>query len=224
MWIWILAALGLFAVAKARASTITTQAQTTTGATGAQSTPGIFPSPAREIRVDNSPIPVPPTNATTVTDAPENLASAYLVYSTILRNKLALAGNGTPFTTPGAPSYGGGGSGGGRGSIGCPVEGTEILCLGMSHFESEKFEADTFVTVKAGEYELTATPSHKLYTAEKGIVFLGDLRQGDHVITHGGERSVSSVFRFSEKKTALRIHVPESHLYFANGILSHNKA
>lgn len=218
MW-WLIAAIvGLFAVAKAK-STTTVQAQTTTGATPVTS--GLPPP----MLVTSAPdLPVPPQNASTVTDAPQNLASAFLVYSTILRNKLVSAG--TPFsqTVPGGSQSGGGGSGGGGGSIHCPVKGTEISCLGVQNFESSEVEASEFVTVKAGEFELTATPSHRIFTSEKGIVFLGDLRQGDHVITHSGERSVSSIFKFSETKTVLRIHVPESHLYFAGGILSHNKA
>jgi hypothetical protein len=218
MWWIILPLVALFVAAKAKAAT---QVSAQTAQPQSNLAPNPTPTPANLTAA-----PVPPQNASTVTDAPQNLASAFLVYSTILRNKLASAtGGGGSMASPGAPFFGGGGgSGGGHGSIGCPVKGTEISCLGVPTCDLSEFEADNFVTVKAGEFELTATPSHRLFTAERGIVFLGDLRQGDNVITQGGERSVTSIFKFSERKTALRIHVPESHLYFAGGILSHNKA
>jgi hypothetical protein len=214
VWWIIIPLVALFAISKAQSAAVSAQTAQPQNNLAPNPTPAPAPLTAA---------PVPPANATTVTDAPENLAAAFLVYSTILRNKIASA-QGVTFTTPGAPSYGGGGSGGGRGSIGCPVKGTEISPLGAKSYDFVEFESSDFVTVKAGEFELTATPSHRLFTSEKGIVFLGDLRQGDHVITQNGEREVLSILKFSEKKTALRIHVPESHLYFAGGILSHNKA
>jgi hypothetical protein len=168
---------------------------------------------------------VPPQNASTVTDASENLAVAFHAYSTILRNKLPMVSvpAGTPGTIPGGNYFGSGGSGGGRGSIGCPLEGTEIKCLGVLRYDLEKFDSGDWITIKAGEFELTATPSHLLYT-DKGVVKLSDLDNGALVVTEKGERRVDSKFSFSTKQTALRIHVPESHLYFASGILSHNKA
>lgn len=222
MW-WLLIPIALLAIAKARQNGVT-------AATASPANPAA-PSYAPTLVVRADPFPmesapvvtVHPESASTVTDAQENLAVAFNAYSTILRHRLVAAGSGLPITQPSAPIFGGGGSGGGRGGIGCPLDGTEIKPLGAEAFDVEKFESLEWVTVKAGEFELIATPSHLLYT-DKGVVTLENLRNGSKVITTKGEREVLSKFVFSTKQTALKIHVPKSHLYFASGILSHNKA
>lgn len=224
MW-WLLLLLVPVAIAKAR--------QTSSGSTAAT-----VATPTAAAAVTRTDIPVseivsagqqwetnvPVSNRSTVTDAGENLAVAFHAYSTILRHRLTTVGIGSsPSTFPGAPSFGGGGSGGGGGSLHCPLKGTKIQALGVLDFEKTEFDADDWITIKAGEFELTATPSHPVYT-DKGVVTLKDLRQGALVVTINGEREVAAKFSFNTRQTALKIHVPESHLYYAGGILSHNKA
>lgn len=223
MW-WLLLLLVPVAIAKARQNGSSTAATVATPTAAAVITRTDIPMSELVSAGQQWETNVPAANRSTVTDAGENLAVAFHAYSTILRHRLTTVGIGSPPSTfPGSPSFGGGGAGGGGGSLHCPLKGTEIKPLGVLDFHQEEFYSDDWITIHAGEFELTATPSHPVYT-DKGIVTLKDLKQGTLVVTINGEREVKSKFSFNTKQIAMNIHVPESHLYYAGGILSHNKA
>lgn len=184
---------------------------------------------------EGPPLPGPAVNApqasTTLTDYQTNLASAFNAYANVYLNKQVSAGAPVPAGVPGSAGPGGGsnyfgsgGTGGGHGSIGCPVVGTEIITLGGGPYQSSEFISDEWIEIRAGEFKLTATPTHELITM-KGKIRLSEVSVGDLVITKEGERRVSTLLtHHTSGINAMRIHVPISHMYFADGILSHNKA
>lgn len=124
----------------------------------------------------------------------------------------------------GSSSGGGGGFSGGGGFHGCPIVGTKLEPLG-GDFKNTEFENEDWIEVELQEeITLTATSSHLIYTAERGKVSLHHLEIGEHVLGVRGELEVVSKMYFKKKGKATKVHVTNSHLYYANGILSHNKA
>jgi hypothetical protein len=119
---------------------------------------------------------------------------------------------------------GGGGFSGGGGFRGCPITETDLAPVGNGIFENATFENENWIEVECeGGLGVIATPSHPVYSIERGKVSLHDLEVGEHVLTVHGEREVKSKLYYKDKGTAIKVHVPDSHLYYANGILSHNK-
>jgi hypothetical protein len=133
-----------------------------------------------------------------------------------------------PSSAAGGSSGGGGsfsgGSGGGGFPEGCPISGTTLSLVNTdSFFDNTTFENEEWITIECvGKIELTATPSHRIFTIERGKVALRDVIAGEHVLTIFGEREIASITYFKKKDTAIKVHVPNNHLFYANGILSHN--
>ena len=130
-------------------------------------------------------------------------------------------------TGAGSSGSGGGGvsSGGGGSGLRCPIVGTDITFLrSNTTCEREEFENDVWVEVKCGEFSLTATLEHPVYSIEKGKVTLDEVALGHFLLTDSGEAEVTSKMYFRKTDKGMKITVPKSHLYYANGILSHNKA
>lgn len=134
------------------------------------------------------------------------------------------------FSGGGVSGGSGGGASGGGSTVGpgtghaCPILGTTLVAMGQDALEKTLFSNEDWITVEIEEkIELTATPSHPVYTIERGKVTLFNLEIGEHILTVHGEREVISKTYYKESGTAQRVHVPGSHLYYANGVLSHNK-
>jgi hypothetical protein len=110
---------------------------------------------------------------------------------------------------------------GGTGSGGCCEAGTEIVPLaGAMNFRDAACE-DWCELLLADGKKLLCTPDHPVYT-DNGKVEVQDLGR-DEVITRDGLVAVSSL-RHVRKAGWKRIAcTPNGHLYWANGILSHNK-
>lgn len=158
----------------------------------------------------------------------------YNVAFTGLQTGASVSVAGTGGASGGGSGSGGGSTGGsgGGGFRGCPIVGTSLEVFGNGTFENESFENENWIEIElegiaktdVGALRLSATPSHVVYTVEGGNKTLHEVEVGDHVLTNNGEREVVSKTYYKEKSTAIRVHVEGSHMYFANGILSHNKA
>lgn len=207
----IVAAVGLFAISKLQQSKSTTAPKTT------QTT----------MPVDHTPAP----NRTDISSSNENLASSYLMYK---RLGIKWAGEdptkktsgGSTGTTAGSggsfsPPSGGGGAGGG-GSLTCPIEGTEIVAVGVSQPKIEKVFETNWVRIKTKNgKELVASHSHLLYT-RYGLQRIRMLTIGEAVVTIDGESEITDITTETKRAYKLAIEIPIGHLYWANGILSHN--
>lgn len=135
------------------------------------------------------------------------------------------ATSGSGAVSGGGSSGGGGGFSGGGGFRGCPLKGTVFLALGDNKFENSEFDNENWIEIECEcEMSLTATSSHLVYSVERGKVSLHDLEVGEKILTVHGEKEIITKYYYKEKGTAIKVHVPNSHLYYANGILSHNKA
>jgi|SRR5579859_1111062 len=118
---------------------------------------------------------------------------------------------------------GGGGFSGGGGFHGCPIVGTELVAV-SGEFENTTFENEEWIDLECTEERiLTATPSHVVYTIERGKKTLHEVEIGEHVLTSFGELEIVSKTYYKEKGIATKVHVSKSHLFYANGFLSHNK-
>ena len=127
-------------------------------------------------------------------------------------------------TTPadgGAATSGGGGGGGGTGA-GCILVDTTITTLGNLPFTRQEL-AETYwseIHLKDGR-KLRGTRNHPVYT-ERGKVSLSTVGIGSRLITDTGLVEVVANDYVEEEGTKWRVVMPRGHLYWANGILSHN--
>jgi hypothetical protein len=120
-------------------------------------------------------------------------------------------------------SGGGGGGSGGGGGGGCPMVGTEIEALGDIPMTRHLVAQNDWVVVKLENgYELTAVPEHPVIT-DRGQVRMDELVVGDEVVTDRGMSKVAELCTLFEPSEKIFVAMPEGHLYWANGILSHNK-
>lgn len=123
-----------------------------------------------------------------------------------------------------------GGSGGGSGvggdprhGGGCVLEGTLIEPLiGEAEIEFEE-ENEWFCIITNNGFYLVGNREHPVYTRWRGEVRLPDISIGDELITRRGIAGVAYKGTFSMKARKAKVSVPCGNLYWANGILSHNK-
>lgn len=124
---------------------------------------------------------------------------------------------GIVFTTPAA-----GGSSGGGGGGGCVRKGTKIVPLGTDCVGVEEPNSIWVRVRTESGLELEATPDHPVYVSESGKIPLCDVKVGDSMVTEAGESRVVEVVEFEEEGIKVRVVMNDGHLYWANGILSHN--
>jgi hypothetical protein len=126
----------------------------------------------------------------------------------------------------GGGSSGGGGRGrgvGGGGGGGCVMEGTFIQALtGEYHYELAP-EDKWFLIQTENGMALCGNAEHPVYVRFKGEVRMPDVKVGDELITKRGISKVSKWMPFARECNKMIVSVPEGNLYWANGILSHNK-
>jgi hypothetical protein len=171
-------------------------------------------------------------------------AQFYLAQQT-LQNREPLAGGFmTQATTSGGT--GGGGAGGGGGGGNCVMSGTSIdpigdygeMTVGIHH------EKNWTRLITAGQKVLYCTNNHNVYGCEPeevnemtramldGIteenlerykIISSDLSAGCFVITETGPDELIEVTPIIRVCTKRSVHMNQGHLYWANGILSHNQ-
>lgn len=106
---------------------------------------------------------------------------------------------------------------------GCPIKGTELIPLGEHELVvDEKLEDVWCFLLLEGGRHLVATPSHIIFTERKGRTRLDEVRMGDSVITINGAEKVESTGEMIESRAKCVVQMRSGHLYWANGILSHN--
>ena len=116
----------------------------------------------------------------------------------------------------------GGGGGGGGGQAGCVLVGTDVATLGDLPHERKELDETYWVqvTLKDGR-QLQATRNHPVYS-ERGKISLATVPIGGKLITDVGLVEVAKKIYILEPGTKWQVIMPKGHLYWANGILSHN--
>lgn len=106
--------------------------------------------------------------------------------------------------------------------VACVVKGTNILALpgGAKMFITEKPQTSWVVLYLEGGRKLISTPGHIIFT-ENGMVPVALLKKGTRVITRSGLSRVQKLARLDKEMTKLCVSL-KGHLFWANGILSHN--
>lgn len=134
--------------------------------------------------------------------------------------RLYLGAVATPADGGGDTSGGGGGAGGG--GAGCVLVGTDVATLGDLPHERKELEESYWVqvTLKDGR-QLQATRNHPVY-AERGKISLSTVPVGSKLITDVGLVEVTKKIYIQELGVKWQVIMPTGHLYWANGILSHN--
>lgn len=117
---------------------------------------------------------------------------------------------------------GGGGGGGSGGGGGCVKKGTYIHTAGLFSVQQEPWNEWYDVETENGRF-LSCVPIHPLYSDHRGRTEVQNLLVGEYIITDLGLSKVKSLRHYSEDGIKMVISVPEGFLYFANGLLSHNK-
>ncbi|KKM66639.1 hypothetical protein LCGC14_1479170 [marine sediment metagenome] len=129
-------------------------------------------------------------------------------------------------TTPaalGGDTSGSGGGGGTGGDIpgGCVLEGTTIFPFSGDPIIKES-EQEEWVEIKLADGRvLIATPKHPVYS-DAGKTPLNLISCGEEIITDKGMVAVVEKQTIQNKAIKLAVYIPTGHLYWANGILSHN--
>ena len=125
-----------------------------------------------------------------------------------------------------ASSQDSGGAGGSSGvvsweGIGCVLEGTEIVPLTHSmRVTSEENQSWIEIELADGR-RLTATPDHPIYT-DRGKTPLRLVELGEGIVTDAGIVAVTCIAPLQRPGRKLVVRMERGHLFWANGILSHN--
>jgi hypothetical protein len=119
-------------------------------------------------------------------------------------------------------SSGGGGGGGGGGH--CVMSGTEIVPLGGIEYTLKVHGEREWVRLESEDGKvLCCTRNHPLYTENRGRTVADLLLPGDMLIMESGVRGLKSVDWFTKNCSKHSVHMPNGHLFYANGYLSHNQ-
>lgn len=106
----------------------------------------------------------------------------------------------------------------------CVMKGTEIVAIGNSQWwTAESMQNEWFRMVTDSGRELMATPDHPIYTSRAGRTEMRDVRKGDLILTVLGEERVADIRPFQRPGVKVSVHMDAGHLFWANGVLSHNK-
>lgn len=137
----------------------------------------------------------------------ESLSSAFMTYQT------PAAG-----TNAGTPTGGGDPANGA-----CVMLNSDIEPLGDSPYTNHHFPCNDWwrVVTKSGR-SLNATPNHWVFDVNRGMVQMASMKNGMKLITVTGEDEVVESHPFVRACTKVQTKMEFGHLYYANGILSHN--
>jgi hypothetical protein len=146
----------------------------------------------------------------------------FLMQQTVQGNEPLSSNYMTAATT--AAGTGGGGAGGGGGSQhGCVMSGTEVISLGEETPTLEVLRETEWVHLRIEDgRELYCTYDHPLYHAVEGRRRADEFSGGELIITDIGEQKILTTSFHRRICSKYRVHLPKGHLYWANGLLSHN--
>jgi hypothetical protein len=146
----------------------------------------------------------------------------YLMEQTLQQNEPLSSGFMSAATTT-SGSGGGGAGGGGRPGTGCVMSGTDIVPVGDHEYSLEVIPEAEWIHIRIEDgRDLYCTYDHPLYHAVGGKMKAEGLEKGDLLITDSGEQRAVLVDFHKRKCSKYKVHMKQGHLYFANGILSHN--
>lgn len=91
-------------------------------------------------------------------------------------------------------------------------------------YSTNHYRQTDWINLAVSDYPrtLNCTPNHPLYHADKGKIRADEFKVGDWIITEHGERKLAEVRLFYKDCTKMEVMMPDGHLFFANGFLSHN--
>lgn len=105
----------------------------------------------------------------------------------------------------------------------CVMLGTEIVPIGEGEWWKEEFVQNEWASVRTNSgRELVGVPTHRIYTGRAGLTEMRDVRKGDKIVTVLGEETVTDIRLFVRPGVKVCVHMSAGHLYWANGVLSHN--
>jgi hypothetical protein len=142
-----------------------------------------------------------------------NLANAAVMF---LDGHTPLAGS-SGFTTT-TPAIGGSGSGGGGG---CVMIGSRIFPLAGSAISIE-LPNEEWILLEAGDHVLICTPDHPVISEQRGKMRADQLFRGEILVCDDGGQPIKNLVPLRFKGTKIKAKMPKGHLFWANGILSHN--
>lgn len=150
---------------------------------------------------------------TQITQTVEQLSTGFMTW------QIPNVGTNTGNNTGGTPIGGGGAPGR------CVMLGTNIETLGDLPYETEHTHCDFWhrVVTEKGR-SLNATPNHWVIHPERGKVQLATVPAGDWLLTESGEDKVTESHPLTRRCTRVNVRMAEGHMYWSNGILSHNMA
>jgi hypothetical protein len=153
---------------------------------------------------------------------PGTASDPLMVRGMYLDHHVALAASGLKFTTITTAQGAGGTTTGVTGTGGCPIAGTKIVPIGYSCLTHRKKNSFWTEIELADGRTLTATPDHPVYTPERGKIRLCDVEVGNELLTDIGLiRVVRAEAKIIDSEMEI-VSMTRGHLYYANGILSHN--
>jgi hypothetical protein len=135
---------------------------------------------------------------------------------------MALAASGIKFTTITVAQGGAGTTTGVSGTGGCPIVGTKIVPIGYACMTHRKKNSLWTEVELADGRTLTATPDHPVYTPDRGKIRLCEVEIGNELVTDVGLIKVIRAEPRTIDSEMEIISMTKGHLYYANGILSHN--
>jgi hypothetical protein len=158
------------------------------------------------------------TGASFVNAATKSAQSDALAQQLLQGREQLSAGIMTIKTAAGGGSGSGGATGGGSA---CIMRGTHVATLQDLPYSSKLYPQNEWwqLVTRRGK-SLYCTPNHSLYHPERGRVRADSLT--DWVVTDFGEEKIEVSEPHIRCCVKEQVLMPEGHLYYANGFLSHN--
>lgn len=126
-----------------------------------------------------------------------------------------------PLTASTTSSGSGGGSGGGNGGA-CVAEFILVEPLSLrSEIICSYMDASEWVDVQTAHRRLVAVPNHLVYT-DQCKMRVKELAVGFDIITRDGLERITKLRSFLQRARKKQVFCRKGHLYWANGVLSHN--
>lgn len=159
-----------------------------------------------------------PQIAFIVTDTTSVTSGSFYQLQQTLENREPLTSG---YMTATTGSSGGGGGGGSGGT--CVMSGTDIVPLGGIEYTLKVHGEREWVRLESEDGKvLCCTRNHPLYTENRGRTVADLLMPGDMLIMDSGVRGLKAVDWFTKNCSKHSVHMPNGHLFYANGYLSHN--
>jgi hypothetical protein len=147
----------------------------------------------------------------------ESIKVGILVHSNTDQLVVAGTGGGTNGSQPSNPPGWGNEFSGGQ----CVAEGTEIVPLGEAEYKTVEHSEWVEIHLADGR-SLCAVPDHPVYREDAGRTKMSMVEPGYELLTDKGVVRVESVDYFIKHGRKVVVTMKKGHLYWANGILSHN--